>query len=61
MALLQSAILMLRHIGEERAADRIYGALLTILEKGEVRTRDLGGNASTTAFTSALIEEIQRG
>lgn len=61
MALLQSGILMLRHIGEEKAADRIYAALLSILEQGEVRTRDLGGQASTTAFTSALIDEIQRG
>jgi isocitrate dehydrogenase (NAD+) len=60
MALLQSAILMLRHIGEEKAADRIFKALLTVLERGEVRTRDLGGTASTTAFTSALIDEIQK-
>ncbi len=61
IALLQSGILMLRHIGEEKAADRIYSALLSVLEKGDVRTRDLGGKASTTTFTSALIEEIERG
>ncbi len=60
MALLQSGILMLRHIEEEKAADRIFKALLTVLERGEVRTRDLGGTASTTTFTSALISEIQK-
>ena len=42
-ALLLSAVMMLRHIKEHEAADRITAALGRVLEQGEVRTRDLGG------------------
>jgi len=61
MALLQSAILMLHHLGEKEAAERINKALLDTLTAGQVRTRDLGGTASTTAFTTALCDAVQRG
>jgi isocitrate dehydrogenase (NAD+) len=61
MALLQSAILMLRHLNEDQAADRVYKALIRVLERGTVRTRDLGGTASTSAFTTAICDEITRG
>lgn len=60
MALLQSAILMLRHLNEDQAADRVYKALINVLERGTVRTRDLGGSASTSAFTTAICDEIGR-
>jgi isocitrate dehydrogenase (NAD+) len=53
-ALLLSAILMLRHIGEGAAADRIMQALEQLLSSGTVRTRDLKGSASTTEFADAL-------
>jgi isocitrate dehydrogenase (NAD+) len=53
-ALLLSAILMLRHIGEGAAADRIMKALEGVLSSGIVRTRDLKGSASTTEFADAL-------
>ena len=54
MALLLSAILMLRHIDEGAMADRIMQALGAVLSEGTVRTRDLGGTASTMEFTEAL-------
>ncbi|HVT02735.1 MAG TPA: isocitrate dehydrogenase (NAD(+)) [Thermoanaerobaculia bacterium] len=60
MALLQSSILMLEYLGEVEAAQRIYAALLKVLEVGKVRTRDLGGSATTTAFTSAIIQEVEK-
>ena len=41
-ALLLSALMMLHHIGEGTAADRIRAALERVLEAGQVRTRDLG-------------------
>jgi len=41
-ALLLSAIMMLRHIGERAAGDRIEAALNKVLEKRETITRDLG-------------------
>ncbi|MEZ4307416.1 MAG: isocitrate/isopropylmalate dehydrogenase family protein [Polyangiaceae bacterium] len=53
-ALVQSAVMMLRHIGEMSAADRIELALTDLYRKGEVRTRDLGGTASTDDFSDAL-------
>ena len=59
-ALLQSAVLMLHHIGEDEAARRIDAALTGVLAKG-IRTRDLGGEATTTSFTNAICEAIQRG
>lgn len=62
VALLQSAILMLNYINEDDAARRIYAAILAVLSKGpEYRTRDLGGTATTSTFTTALCETIQRG
>ena len=54
-ALLMSAIMMLRHIGEHTAGDRIEAALNKVLEKREKVTPDLGGNASTNEFTDAII------
>jgi isocitrate dehydrogenase (NAD+) len=59
-ALLLSALMMLRHIGEQAAADRIMTAVNTVLGNGEVRTRDLGGSAKTTEYTAAICREIEK-
>jgi isocitrate dehydrogenase (NAD+) len=59
-ALLLSALMMLEHIGEAATAERIRAALGTVLVDGRVRTRDLGGQASTTEFTDAICREIER-
>ena len=58
-ALLLSALMMLDHIGEREAAVRIRGALDQVLLEGAVRTRDLGGSASTTEFTDAICHRLQ--
>ena len=60
-AVLQSAVLMLRHIDEGAAADRIMQALGTVLTAKAVRTRDLGGTASTLEFADAVCREISEG
>src|SRR4051794_40540561 len=57
-ALLLSAVLMLRHIGEGAAADRIMRALGTVLLAGACRTRDLGGTASTMEFADRVCQEV---
>jgi isocitrate dehydrogenase (NAD+) len=57
-ALLLSAVLMLRHIDEGAAADRIMQALGRVLSAGQVRTRDLGGTASTTEFGDAIANSL---
>ena len=58
-ALLLSAVLMLRHIGEGAAADRIMAALGHVLTAGTVRTRDLGGTATTIEFAEAISGELR--
>jgi isocitrate dehydrogenase (NAD+) len=57
-ALLLSALLMLRHIGEGKMADRIMTALGTVLATDNIRTRDLGGTASTIEFTDAICRRL---
>src|SRR5262249_11662231 len=59
-ALLQSAVMMLRHLREPAAAARVQGALTAVYGRGELRTRDLGGTASTADFTAAIVAEIKR-
>jgi len=57
-ALLLSALLMLRHLGEGAIADRIAAALGRVLADDQVRTRDLGGTASTAEFTHAICRRL---
>lgn len=57
-ALLFSALLMLRHLGEEAAADRIWKAIVLTLAIGECLTMDLGGKMTTVQYTEELIKEI---
>jgi isocitrate dehydrogenase (NAD+) len=60
-ALLLSALMMLRHIHEDTAADRIMRALGRVLAAGTVRTGDLGGSATTTTFTNTVCHAIEQG
>jgi isocitrate dehydrogenase (NAD+) len=60
-ALLLSAVLMLRHIDEDAAADRIMKALSRLLTAAEVRTADLGGSASTFDFADAVCRAMDPG
>jgi isocitrate dehydrogenase (NAD+) len=59
-ALLLSGLLMLDHIGERERAQRIRTALTNVLKDGRVRTRDLGGTATTTEFTDAVCKEVEK-
>jgi isocitrate dehydrogenase (NAD+) len=58
-ALLQTAIMMLRHLGERAAADLIERAMIHTLANKLVRTRDLGGTASTTEYTEAIVASMR--
>ena len=60
MALLLSGLMMLDHIGETARSVKIRSALDRVLGTGIVRTRDLGGTATTTEFTEAICKEIER-
>jgi isocitrate dehydrogenase (NAD+) len=57
-ALLMSAILMLQHLGEKSAAERIEQALIKVYKEGKHLTRDVGGASSTQQFTDAVIAAL---
>jgi isocitrate dehydrogenase (NAD+) len=54
-ALLMSSIMMLKHLGERPAAQRIEAAVEKVYREAKHVTRDLGGKASTNEFTDAVI------
>ncbi|MGZ8413875.1 MAG: isocitrate/isopropylmalate dehydrogenase family protein [Gemmatirosa sp.] len=58
-ALILAACMMLEHIDQDDIARRIRSAFVAQIQDGEVRTRDLGGTAGTTAFTDALVARIR--
>lgn len=58
IAVILSAELMLRHIGEARAATAVRSAVRKLLSEGNVLTRDLGGEANTQQLTDELLRQI---
>jgi len=58
-ALLRSALLMLRHIGEHEAAFKIRGALDQVYRHRDKLTKDVGGKAGTSEFADAVIEALE--
>jgi isocitrate dehydrogenase (NAD+) len=58
-AVLQSAVLMLRHLHELEAADRVYNALEKTYKEKKHTTRDVGGTAGTVEFTDAIIANLE--
>jgi isocitrate dehydrogenase (NAD+) len=59
-AVLMSGILMLKHIGEMDAANRVENAMMEVFTEGKVRTKDLGGTAKTTEFANAIIQKLTK-
>jgi isocitrate dehydrogenase (NAD+) len=57
-ALMQSARLMLAHIGEREASQRLQRAIEKVYADGTKLTGDLGGKASTEEFTNAVIAAL---
>ncbi len=58
LALMRSAILMLRHLDEEAAAHRLSAAIRKVLVDDRILTRDIGGTASTHEITEAIVRAI---
>ena len=60
LALIMSCVMMLNHISEAAAAERIKAAYNAVLAEGnpEELTRDIGGQAGTRAFTDALLRRL---
>ena len=59
-AILMSALLMLRHIGEREAANLIEKSMLEVFADGTTLTRDLGGTAKTADFANAIIDKVRQ-
>lgn len=57
-AMILSATLMLDHLGLTRHAERISNAVHEVIAEGQTTTRDIGGSASTTEFTKAVIGKL---
>ncbi len=57
-ALLWSACMMLDHLGQDECANRMRVAVDEVLADGEVRTKDLGGNATTEEYCDAIIAKL---
>lgn len=58
-ALLQSAVLMLHHIGESATADRVQTALEQVYREGKTLTKDVGGTSGTKAFADAVLQAME--
>jgi isocitrate dehydrogenase (NAD+) len=58
-ALLMSGFLMLDHLGEQSAAERIEAALKKVYREGKHTTRDVGGTAGTNEFADAVIATLK--
>ncbi|MBL6457170.1 NAD-dependent isocitrate dehydrogenase [Belnapia sp. T6] len=60
LALLLAACLMLDHVNEGAKATAIRDAIALTLETDRVRTRDLGGEASTMEFAAAVVRRLDK-
>ncbi|HZT44441.1 MAG TPA: isocitrate dehydrogenase (NAD(+)) [Chthonomonadaceae bacterium] len=58
IALILSASMMLRHLHEAEAAQRIEQAVAKVLQEGKALTGDLGGKATTTEMTEAILAAL---
>ena len=61
LALIRFAIMMLYHLGKDEVAERVRAALRQVIVVDRVRTHDLGGDATTTHFTGAVVAAIEAG
>jgi isocitrate dehydrogenase (NAD+) len=58
-ALMLSAAMMLDYLGEMDAAERMKGAVIRAIRDDEVRTRDLGGDATTSDFAQHVAKLVR--
>jgi isocitrate dehydrogenase (NAD+) len=57
-ALLLSGVLMLQHLGEQEAAERVYAAVAAVIGEGREVTYDLGGSAGTREMARAIAARV---
>ena len=57
-AMILSGVLMLRHLGEQPAAERLEAAVRDVIAEGKHTTYDLGGDTGTRGYADAIIERL---
>jgi isocitrate dehydrogenase (NAD+) len=60
-SILLSTVMMLRYLGEAKAADRMEAAIAQVLRDGRDVTADLGGKGGTRRMTEAIVSAIGHG
>ncbi len=58
-AVMLSGVMMLRHLGEPEAGQRMEDAIMEVFADGKFRTKDLGGTSKTDEFANAIIEKLK--
>jgi isocitrate dehydrogenase (NAD+) len=58
-ALMLSGVLLLRHIGQQAAAERVEEAIRAVIAEGRTVTYDLGGTAGTSEFADAIVARLE--
>jgi isocitrate dehydrogenase (NAD+) len=58
-ALIQAAALMCEHVEQGEVGRKAREAVERVIVRGDVRTPDLGGKATTAEFTDAVVEELR--
>lgn len=57
-AMILCGAMLMEHLGELEAAQRIRDAVKAVIKEGRALTPDLGGNARTTAMTNVIIDHL---
>jgi len=58
-AAILSGVMMLRYLGESKAADKVEKAVEKVLEEGRYLTCDIGGNTRTLEYAEAIIDALE--
>ncbi|MBI3087252.1 MAG: hypothetical protein HYY88_16230 [candidate division NC10 bacterium] len=58
LAITMSGGMMLKHLGEEKAAQALDEAIQAVLKQGRTVTRDLGGTATTREMADAIMDHL---
>lgn len=59
IAMMLSAVMMLRYLGESESAQKLDNAILKLLTEAKVLTGDLGGNATTNDVANEIIKLLR--
>ena len=58
-ALMSSAVMLLEHLEEKQAAERMRAAIERVYAETDIRTGELGGNATTNSFAEAVLSKLK--